>query len=125
MPHEIIVFVLFVFPLAPIEPLYDLNVIFPYGWATFYFIYLMSNIISEIFVGDHVQQVSTSVRRHCVTYYTTLAILSKHNGVGKYFRFLKGVFYCYDSASFYRFVSGTECLGDFWSFFSFMESLRT
>ena len=40
----------------------DLNVIFLYSWATFYFIYFMSNIIREIFVEDHVQQVSTSIK---------------------------------------------------------------
>ena len=56
MPHEAIVFV---FPLASVEPYFDLNVIFVYSWATFYLIYFISNIIREIFVEDHVQHVST------------------------------------------------------------------
>ena len=59
VPHETIVFV---FPLAPVEPKFDLNVIFVYSWATFYLLYFISNIIREIFVEDHVQQVSTSIK---------------------------------------------------------------
>ena len=39
-----------------------LNVIFVYSWATFYLIYFTSNIIREIFVEDHVQQGSTSIK---------------------------------------------------------------
>ena len=35
---------------------------FVYSWAAFYFIYFMSNIIREISVEDHVQQVSTSIK---------------------------------------------------------------
>ena len=33
--------------------------------------------------------------------------------------------YCYDSASFYRFPSGTECSGDFWSFSLFIYGVIT
>ena len=54
----------FVFPIAPVEPKFDLNVIFVYSWATFHliYVYFMSNIIREIFVEDYVQQVSTSIK---------------------------------------------------------------
>ena len=80
----------------------------------------MSNIIREIFVEDHVQQVSTSIKET-----SPRSPFACRMACENIFDFLKSVFYCYDSASFYLFASGTEYLGDFWSFSFFTDSLRT
>ena len=54
-------------------------------------------------------------------YYATLAILnficSKYNGVRKYSRFLKSVFYCYDSASIFSFSLANRVFRRFLKFF--------
>ena len=80
-----LLFLFFVFRFLLLKHLFDSNVIFVYSWGTFYFIYFMSNIIREMFVEDHVRQVSTSIKatlhdllRHARDF---KFIYRKHNGL--------------------------------------------
>ena len=68
----------------------------------------MSNIIREIFVEDHVQQVSTSIKETLRDLYLLLHArdfkfyISQAQWRVKIFAFFKKMFfYCYDSASFF------------------------
>ena len=88
----------------------------------------MSSIIREIFVEDHVQQVSTSIKetlrdlyllRHARDF--NFYMLQAQWRV-KIFAFFKKCFYCYDSASFV-FVFPLE--QSIWEIFEVFLSLRS
>ena len=73
-----LLFLFFVFPLAPVEPLFDFNVIFLYSWATFYFIYLCQILLEKSLWRTTYNKFRRVLRRFACTMACENFILSFH-----------------------------------------------